>query len=264
MPELAEVETWRRLAHHTAVGHTIEKAKCWDDRIIFDQNAPVSVSKALNGAKVTGTERRGKHFWLTFDRPGHLYIHFGMSGSLWRLQGDEEPPSHRKLELTLDTGERLVYRNMRRIGRIRWLPDATVVPPVSKLGPDPLEPEFTVSFLKEALLRRKSPIKAVLLNQEIFAGVGNWIADEVLYQTQISPHRQCSELREADIQKLHQVLLRILRKAVGVQADASRFPKSWLFHHRWGKKAERTARGELLQFDTVGGRTTAWVPDVQS
>jgi len=263
MPELAEVETWRRLADRTAVGHTIQHARCWNDTIIFDRNDPASVSKALAGAVVTGTERRGKHFWLTFDRPGHLYIHFGMSGSLWCLAPEEEAPSHPKLELNLSSGNRLLYRNMRRIGKIRWLPDATAVPPVSDLGPDPIEEDFTIPFLIQALAKRKSPIKAVLLNQALFAGVGNWIADEVLYQTNISPLRACTDLSEAEVRHLHRTLLRILRKAIDVEADSSRFPKSWLFHHRWGKKAEQTSRGERIQFDTVGGRTTAWVPDRQ-
>ena len=108
-----------------------------------------------------------------------------------------------------------------------------------------------------------TPIKAALLNQKLFAGVGNWIADEVLYQIKLSPHRFCNSLTDSEVKHLRTTLLRILRKAVEVEADATRFPKTWLFHHRWGKQAETDAQGEALRFDTVGGRTTAWVPSRQ-
>jgi formamidopyrimidine-DNA glycosylase len=126
-----------------------------------------------------------------------------------------------------------------------------------------MAPGFTVEFLTGALSNRKTAIKAALLQQAVFAGVGNWIADEVLYQTRISPRRSCTDLTPKDIRSLHRTLLRILHRAIEAEADAARFPDTWLFHHRWGKKAETTARGENIRFDTIGGRTTAWVPERQ-
>jgi len=260
MPELAEVEAWRQLAEREAVGATILNARADDDRIIFDQNAPSTVSRKLKGRILVTTHRIGKHFWMELDSGEDLYIHFGMTGSLWALKPEDKPPSHIKLDLTLSNGIRLVYRNMRRIGKVRLLPDITAVPPVSKLGPDPIEQGLELSWLQEKLSTRKGPIKAVLLDQKIFAGVGNWIADEVLYQAKLSPHRRCNDLTGPEVKRLRTCLMRILNKAVAVDADSSKFPKTWLFHHRWGKKAEQDARGDAIQFDQVGGRTTAWVP----
>lgn len=263
MPELPEVETWRRLAHRTAVGQRILSAKAADDRIIFDKNIPATVSRILKGCQIVDTHRIGKHFWMELDSGEDLYLHFGMTGSLWALQKDETGPSHIKLDLSLSNGLRLVYRNMRRIGKVRLLQDATAVPPVSTLGPDPLEQGLDKEALQTTLAKRTGPIKAVLLDQKVFVGVGNWIADEVLYQSRLSPHRRCAELTPAEVNRLHGCLMRILRKAVEVDADSSRFPKTWLFHHRWGKKAEQDARGAAIRFDQVGGRTTAWVPTRQ-
>jgi formamidopyrimidine-DNA glycosylase len=264
MPELPEVETWRRLAESRALGKRILHVRCQDDRKVFDRNAPRTVSRALKGRTLSGTDRRGKHMWLTFDEPGHLYLHFGMTGSLWALGAAEPAPSHIKWECTFEDGSRLLYRNLRRIGKVRWLPDATAVPPVCKLGPDPLrDPAFTVGFLTRQLATRKATLKGCLLDQSIFAGVGNWIADEVLYQTRLSPYRRGSDLSAAEIRQVHRHLQRILTKAVEVGADSSRFPRTWLFHHRWGKQAEFTARGEPIRFDQVAGRTTAWVPSRQ-
>lgn len=263
MPELPEVQNWRQLADETAIGATILKAKLDDDRIIFDKNVPSTVARKLKGRVLKQTHRKGKHFWIELDSGEDLYIHFGMTGSLWALDPEEEPPSHIKLDLTLSNGKRLVYRNMRRIGKIRLLPDITAVPPVSKLGPDPVEDGINLKELQAILAKRKGPIKAVLLDQKVFAGVGNWIADEVLYQASLSPHRRCNDLSPAEVKRLRTCLIRILSKACDVRADSSRFPKGWLFHYRWGKQAETDAQGQAIQFDQVGGRTTAWVPAVQ-
>lgn len=262
MPELPEVETWRRLADTHAAGKIIQTAFAADDPIIFDQNNPRNVAQTLTGCRITGTARKGKHCWLILDCGKHLYLHFGMSGSLWWLPNAEDPePSHVKCRLLLDDGSRLIYRNLRRIGKIRLLADAAAVPPVSRLGPDPLAEGLPLSWLRQELRKRHAPIKAVLLDQRVFAGVGNWIADEILYQARINPHRICSELLPEDVSRIHRCMLRILRKAVAVEADAARFPKSWLFHHRWGKKAVHTAAGETIRFEEIGGRTCAWVPE---
>lgn len=263
MPELPEVETWRRLADRAATGKTILKAQAQPDLKIFDRNDPSQVAKQLVGRPVVSTHRAGKHLWLRLDPHEDLYIHFGMTGSLCCLLPDDPAPSHIKLELTLEDGSRLLYRNMRRIGKIRLLKDAQAVPPVSTLGPDPIENGLSLQDLTRTLGLRKAPIKAVLLDQSVFAGVGNWIADEVLYQARLDPHLPCNHLHATHIQTLRTCLLRILRKAIDVEADSSRFPKTWLFHHRWGKKAEHTHSGERIQFDQIGGRTTAWAPERQ-
>lgn len=260
MPELPEVETWRRLADRAAVGKQIVKAVSAEDRKIFDRDVPSTLARKLKGQEVTGTKRKGKHCWLELENGKDLYLHFGMTGSLWWLQADEEDPSHVKLRLELSDGSRLVYRNMRRIGKIRLLDDAAAVPPVSLLGPDPLTEPFPLKALQTKLAHRKAPVKAVLLDQKVFAGVGNWIADEVLYQARLDPHHRCDQLTGDEVKRLRICLIKILKKAVAVDADASRFPKNWLFHYRWGKRAQTDAAGGKIRFDQIGGRTTAWVP----
>ena len=82
MPELPEVETWRQLAERSAVGAVIEQVHSADDRKIFDQNHPSSVSRELKGRTIVATHRIGKHFWMKLDSGDDLYIHFGMTGSL--------------------------------------------------------------------------------------------------------------------------------------------------------------------------------------
>ncbi|HSB60444.1 MAG TPA: hypothetical protein VLI67_01910, partial [Vicinamibacteria bacterium] len=89
----------------------------------------------------------------------------------------------------------------------------------------------------------------------------NWIADEVLYQAGLRPGRLACDLGAGEVGRLRSRLLAIVTRAVADDADSDRFPRDWLFHYRWGKDAEaRTARGERIVHETIGGRTAAWVP----
>ena len=113
-----------------------------------------------------------------------------------------------------------------------------------------------------ALVRaRGANLKSLLLDQSFAAGVGNWIADEALFQAGIDPRRRASSLTDAEARQLGGKLRTIVSRAVGANADDSRYPRTWLFHRRWGKRDDaRTARGEPIEHVTIGGRTTAWVP----
>jgi formamidopyrimidine-DNA glycosylase len=164
----------------------------------------------------------------------------------------------------MENGTRLAMPDARRFGRIRLQHQPERERPIAELGFDPLIGLPPVVELHHLLARRKAPIKAVLLDQSLFAGVGNWIADEVLYQAGLRPDRRANGLKFAETARLRARLLGIVRRAVAVDADSDRFPKTWLFHHRWGKdKDARTARGERITYATIGGRTTAWVPSRQ-
>ena len=112
--------------------------------------------------------------------------------------------------------------------------------------------------------RRKIPIKAVLLDQSALAGIGNWVADEVLYQSRIAPKRIASSLVKREVSALRRAIESVLRHAVKVGADSHRYPKSWLFAHRWGgARGSTSIGGERIVREEVGGRTTAWVPTRQ-
>ena len=119
-------------------------------------------------------------------------------------------------------------------------------------------------MLAKEIGRRHAPIKAVLLDQSLFAGVGNWIADEVLFQAGIRPHRLARELSKAEVAAIRRVLHAIVARAVKADADSSKFPKGWLFHRRWDHRGEQAlADGSAIVRETIGGRTAAWVPKRQ-
>jgi len=277
MPELPEVERGRKIAAAVAKGQKIIKVWVDDDPIVFDKLKPSEVKQALLHRRVQEVHRHGKQLWFELDKRPWPLFHFGMTGGFQtgtsdvfsletgpKSPKDVWPPRFTKIHLCFENGQELVMTNARRFGRILFRENPQSEPPLNKLGFDPYfglpsKTEFSVLVSK-----RKTTIKALLLNQQFAAGVGNWIADEILYQAKIAPSRRACGLTNDELSRLHKKLGSVIKKAVDVNAEKHRFPKSWLFHHRWGQvKNARTAKGEIVQFDTVAGRTTAWVPSVQ-
>ena len=274
MPELPEVERGRRLAETMAAGRRIEQVWCADDPLVFDGVDPARWRGALEGRRVEAVKRWGKQLWFELDAPPHPLFHFGMSGGfrtpaatpLQIKSGPREdpsvwPPRFVKIRLRLDGGAELAMTDARRLGRVLLRGDPQREPPVAKLGFDPLLAMPAPKRFSELLRGRGGAVKTLLLDQSFAAGVGNWIADEALFQAGIDPRRRASALTDAEARRLRARLGAIVRRAVDADADASRYPRAWLFHRRWGKRdGARTTRGERIEHVTIGGRTTAWAP----
>ena len=274
MPELPEVERGRRLAEAVAVGRRIEAAACADDPIVFAGVDPEQWRGALEGKGVVAARRWGKQLWLELDAPPHPLFHFGMAGGfktpasvpLQLKSGPREnasvwPPRFLKIRLRFDDGGEFAMTDGRRLGRVLLRQNPEQEPPVSKLGFDPLLAMPSPARFSALLRARGSIVKSLLLDQSFAAGVGNWIADEALFQAGIDPRRRASSLTDAEARRLRARLRSIVKRAVDANADDSRYPRTWLFHRRWGKRDDaRTARGEPIEHVTIGGRTTAWVP----
>lgn len=280
MPELPEVETVCRAIRQSLQGKRVARVEVIRDAIVFSGLAPKAVEKALLGRTLTEVGRHGKFFWLTLDGEGPtVYGHLGMSG--WvralgkqgtRLHGhgdapfDDEAgrPRFLKLGIYSRDGSGIVLTDPRRLGRV-WLgPSPETEPRVKRLGRDAYDDLPTEAELRALLGRRRIPIKAVLLDQGALSGIGNWIADEVLYQSGIAPKRSAASLTAPEIAALRRAIRKVLAHAVKVGADHHRFPKTWLFEHRWGgtRGADQIA-GQAIVREEVGGRTTAWVPTRQ-
>lgn len=263
MPELPEAESARRLLQRLLSGRRIAAVAAQPDPIVFSGTTAARVAAALKGRTVRGTGRKGKHVWLELDRRPWPAFHMGMSGWFEVIGPDDEPPRFWKLDL-LAGRRRVVFCDIRRFGRVRLQEDPPREPPISRLGFDPLIGLPPVAELARHLARRSAPIKAVLLDQSLFAGVGNWIADEVLFQAGLSPHRPARELDRGEVTRLRRVMHAIVALAVRVDGDSSKFPKRWLFHQRWEYRGDLlTSRGESIVRETIGGRTAAWVPTRQ-
>lgn len=288
MPELAEVETVRLQIDRRLVEKKIKEVVVDPaDRFLFAFARTKDVQKALTGAKIVGTGRKGKYFWLELNRKPWPIFHLGMTGNVAILDPQLKKNRHEKiwggaklwssrdqdlkerlwfcrLLLKFEKGIEMAFIDPRRFGRMWLTDDPWDHSRIKKLGFDPLLDFPNVKILAQRLSKRKKAIKAVLLDQSLFAGIGNWLADEILYQSKLSPHHLASDLKLAQIKILHKSILAVVKKAVSVNADYERFPKTWLFHDRWGKnKNAKTSRSQKIIHEEIGGRTTAWVPGWQ-
>ena len=279
MPELAEVETVCRVMRDVLVGKRITRVELVPDTIVF-QSAAGAIEDALVGRTVRSVGRRGKTFWITLAGPGPtVYGHLGMSGWIrevghegTRLQAhgaaplDDAAGRPRFLKLLIQPrGSRAIaFTDPRRLGRI-WLgPEPEHEPRVQRLGRDAFDDLPPVAELLALCARRRIPIKALLLDQTALAGIGNWLADEVLYQARVAPHRVAATLTRPEVAALRRAIRAVVTHAVKVGADHERFPRTWLFEHRWGGgRGSQQIDGHAIRRDEVGGRTTAWVPGLQ-
>jgi formamidopyrimidine-DNA glycosylase len=280
MPELPEVETVCRVIRHALVAKVITRVEVVPDSIVFSGVTPAAIEKALLRRTVRQVGRRGKLFWLTLSGKGPtVYGHLGMSG--WvrelategtRLHGHgqapfDDPrgrPRFLKLGLYTRAGTGIALTDPRRLGRV-WLGSGPETDPrVSRLGPDAFDDLPAEKDLQALFGRRRIPIKAVLLDQSALAGIGNWIADEVLYQARIAPQRSAASLTRTEVAALRRAIRSVLARAVKVGADHKQFPRTWLFEHRWGgTRGASQIAGQAIVREQVGGRTTAWVPSRQ-
>ena len=203
MPELPEVERGRKLAEAVTAGRRIERVWCDDDPLVFAGVEPARWRRTLTGKRVVAARRWGKQLWLELDAPPHPLFHFGMSGGfktpastpLQLKSGPREdtsvwPPRFVKIRLHLDDGGELAMTDGRRLGRILLREDPEREPPISKLGFDPLLAMPSPKRFSDLLRGRGGILKSLLLDQSFAAGVGNWIADEVLFQAGIDPRRR--------------------------------------------------------------------------
>jgi formamidopyrimidine-DNA glycosylase len=278
MPELPEVERGRLIASKIAVGHRIVDVRCADDPIVFEGVPPTRFRQALIGRRVRAVKRHGKHLWLELDRRPWPCLHFGMTGGFHTAPGGPRvtlkssrkrpdhawPPRFTRLHLIFDDGAELVVADARRLGRIRLRDDPAKEPPISLLGFDAHRALPPFGRFRDLVRQRSAPLKALLLDQSFAAGVGNWIADEVLYQARLDPRRRANTLTDAEIARMRGALRRVIDTSVRLSNDSDRYPRGWLFHRRWGKNPRAvTLSGERIRHITVGGRTTAWVPTRQ-
>lgn len=272
MPELPDVEGFRAVLARHATGRLVRQVEVADPGVLRGTSAR-RLDEALRGRRFTETARHGKWLIACTDGPV-LLLHFGMTGSLHWSAGDEPRHRHDRVIFVLngrtggnggdrggghDQGE-LRYRDMRKLKGLTLARDRREAGRVlAGLGPDTLE--ISAADFARLLAGRRAAVKAVLVDQHAIAGLGNLLADEILWRAGIFPRRRASDLTGDERRHLHRAMREVLRLAV----RAGRVPPrpSWLTGMRDHPEAACPRCGTRLERGRIGGRATVWCPRCQ-
>jgi formamidopyrimidine-DNA glycosylase len=273
MPELPEVETIRRQLVPKVGGRTIVDAQILDPLWCAPADPP-SVERALRGHRIDRLGRRGKYLILELEGERFLVMHLRMTGNLlWAKPDDEEPP-YLRVRLLLESGERLLFCDLRRFGTGIVIDGRASLDDYlgSRLGPEPLEPSFTTEALRRQACGRKAPVKAFLLDQSSVAGVGNIYADEALFRARIHPLKPAGRLRRDELDRLREGIVAALEAGIesfGASIDRYRdsngeqgeMQDRFLIHRREGEACPRC--GATVVKLRAAGRGTYVCPRCQ-
>jgi formamidopyrimidine-DNA glycosylase len=269
MPELPEVETicqglWPHLEGRRITGVTLRRPDLrWP--------IPAEVTRLLPGQVILGLRRRAKYLLLEVA-PGSALLHLGMSGSLRVLDARTPVQAHDHVDISLDSGQVLRFRDPRRFGCLLWQAPGETHALLRDLGPEPLGPEFDGDLLFRRSRNRSASIKTFLMDQDTVVGVGNIYAAESLFRAGIDPARPAGELTRARCRKLAQAVREILGQAIlaggttlkdFVHSDGSPgyFRQELLVYGREGELC--LTCGTQLRGNRLGNRATVWCPRCQ-
>lgn len=264
MPELAEVE-WHRKQWNPGLGAPVQAVLLHAKKRVFRGTNTRELKRRITGQKLVSSVARGKRMLFKFTGNNWLGLHLGMTGSLRIEAGEYAPAKHDHLVLSQSLRS-LVFRDARQFGRVQfhhgpnrpvwWREDV----------PEIVERDFQKTFFNAFLARHgKAPIKAVLLMQDGFSGIGNWMADEILWRSQVLPRKRVAKLTLAERRALFRETKFVARQSLRTLGENdSDLPKSWLIHERWSKEGVCPKHKTPLRKAIIGGRTTAWCWTCQS
>ncbi len=281
MPELPEVEVVRRGLQARVAGKTITAVRVHHPRAVRRHEAgPADLTARLLGARITGTDRRGKYLWLLLDAPDDpdtaLVVHLGMSGQM--LLGTVPRADHVRISALLDDGTVLSFADQRTFGG--WMladlvtVDGSVVPePVAHLARDPLDPRFDADAVVKVLRRKHSELKRQLLDQQVVSGIGNIYADEALWRAKVHGARIADTLSRGQLTAVLDAAADVMRDAlakggtsfdslyVNVNGESGYFDRSLDAYGREGQSCRRC--GAVMRREKFMNRSSFYCPKCQ-
>jgi formamidopyrimidine-DNA glycosylase len=256
VPELPDVEGFRRVLEDHAIGERIARVDVLDEGVVHGTSG-AAFERRLAGLAITRTERRGK--WLLAQTNGPtLLFHFGMTGSLaWSTKDASE--RFERVRFGIDGGH-LAYLDQRKLRGV-WLADgdAAIEKTIGRQGPDALR--TTGAQLTQLVRGHRGAVKSVLMDQHVLAGLGNMSSDELLWRARVAPSRRANELADGELGALGRAMRSVLRASVRV----GRIPtgRTWLTSQRGVRDPHCPRCHNSLRTSRIGGRTSLWCPTCQ-
>ena len=263
MPELAEVEFFKRV-WSKAEGKLVSSVSANLDKRIFRHLPDAKSITNFQGATLKNSLRKGKKLCFIFNNDLWLGLHMGMTGRLLYIENNVKLPKYAHLIISLDDKSKLIFQDPRLFGKVLFSKGKSN-PQWWPISQDELTSKaYTFEKMNLFLKRRRSFIKSVLLMQDGFPGIGNWMADEILWRSQIKPTARVISLNQNVRMALFCAIKEVCFDALRVIADGwNKPPNSWLFNHRWTNGGICPKTFEPLVREKINGRTACWSPKWQ-
>ena len=263
MPELAEVE-WFRKQWDAGRGHEIVDVKAHARKYVFRGTDGDALRRNLVGQQLLRSKCSGKQMLFEFSDDNWLGIHLGMTGKTYVESADFRPGKHDHLVL-YQRERALVFTDPRQLGQVRFHHGQDEPDWWRDRPPEIDSRDFDQKFFDQFLDRhRKAPIKAALLMQNGFPGIGNWMADEILWRAKVLPSKRIRKLTAGERAAIFRATKWVVRRSLETLGkDFSDPPKNWLIHQKWKRDGICPIHRTPLRHATVAGRTTAWCPKCQ-
>lgn len=270
MPELPEVETVKNVLQPRLVGKKIVGVDINNGAVIAD--AASEFVERLNGQAFSDIERRGKFLIFRFASGDGLVVHLRMTGCLTLQSAQSPTEKHTHVAIKFDGGDELRYSDVRRFGKLSYVESGALeeLDGVRRLGVEPFD--VTVEYLKSKICRSKKPIKSLLMEQGIIAGIGNIYSDEILFAAKINPRRAGASLSDGELLRLckaipEQLAYYIEKNKVSFEEYAESNGKSYRntpYLRVYGKANMPCPHcGAPLIGDRIGGRSYVYCPNCQ-
>ena len=258
MPELPEVEGYKIYMDSTALHKKITSFECRDTRLLKTSTA--DFEKHLVNEELTETKRIGKYLFVKTSGKKILVIHFGMTGRPNYYKEKEDRPKFGHIVLTFENGFHFAFENKRKFGWWDLIDSIEDYKVARKLSDDARD--LSLEDFRDSLRKRKTFIKAVLMDQSVAAGIGNWMADDILYQSKTHPETKVQDLSDKNIETIFKAMKNVIEVAIENDAHYPDFPEYFLIHNR-KEGASCFHTGVEIQKIKVGGRSTYFSPDWQ-
>lgn len=259
MPELPEVESFRKFIDKHALGKKIEVARLASKNMLLHTKEK-DLIKTLDGNTLIETYRHGKFLFIKLKTNGNLMLHFGLTGDVEYTKPGETPPEKFALQLHFADDSAFFFTDTRKMGKIALVEDISAFIEQRGYGTDALK-------IKEAdfigkIKSRKVAIKTVLMDQKILAGVGNEFSDEILFQTRIHPASATASLPEKVLPAIFKTMISILKDAVKANANREKLAQYFFLDNRKAGLSCPRCKSKT-EFQTIGGRSSYFCPKCQ-
>ncbi|WP_269604546.1 DNA-formamidopyrimidine glycosylase [Prochlorococcus marinus] len=281
MPELPEVETVRKGLNKLLNSFFIERIEVLKERSIASIGGSESFKSNIKNSYLGEWERRGKYLIGSLNTKdkiskGFLVVHLRMTGQFKLINKQIPPCKHTRVRFFAKRGKELRFIDIRNFGQMWYVPPSKSVPEIvsgiKRLGPEPFSSDFNNHYLKEYLKKKTRSIKSALLDQETVAGVGNIYADETLFDAGINPKTKSRNLKNSELKKLCNSLVKILNISIGeggttfsdfrdLEGINGNYGGQALVYRRSGKSCKKCG-GKILR-EKICGRSTHWCPNCQ-